>query len=89
MPDTLKCKPIVPEMYQDNIHKNNDLDENVALKYGKLALLALLIHQKNDTVPRRLRQIADTFKKREQKLKQVAGSVNDTPLRVALPIIEG
>lgn len=32
MPDTLKCKPIVPEMYQDNIHKNNDLDENVALK---------------------------------------------------------
>ena len=29
MPDTLKCKPIVPEMYQDNIHKNNDLDENV------------------------------------------------------------
>ncbi|SPT71144.1 Uncharacterised protein [Anaerobiospirillum thomasii] len=32
MPDTLKFKPIVPEMYQNNIHKNNDLDENVALK---------------------------------------------------------
>ncbi len=49
MPDTLKCKPIVPEMYQDNIHKNNDLDENVALKSRQASSVGASDTQKKTT----------------------------------------